>query len=542
MKNGFVNEVRQELQSQGSHPDHKPTHEWLIDNGFRQFLRRCRELGYTPDEFLLQECGFIKPPTQWPCSDQETIQWVEEWLDWQERSDGSVSNSIPTVKSHFRTLMRLSTEALGTSDLLTLGRGNRDVCWRRCQSLFLEINSQLGKNTRKQYARTLKKWMWEMKEREVVEHNVVGSVLESTKWPRKESNSPTVPTTKLVRAYINACETRCEQLLVISLAGWGLRADDITDSNAAEMPVLDVHIPHVPFTGSRKNGPGRVPIAVGLEFITEYIEILSLDPEYSGSLFPSNRSQDGSRCPQWVNDRLKEIGSRTNETLPNGEQPTAKHFRRWWYTRAMTAYREYIANADIVASVQGSSSGRVAANAYFDEEETWFPHYLQYMKDDLAVAFADFEPADTLGKIDTDVTIEDYKNAKKDQTTCGQTVLDAFDDATTHVSAGATATLAFLASRAAIGTSKAALLWATAKHTGMRLSSQFEHYPNMPLGRQLGFSMVLGSLLIGQLGIWAMNGTFSEFAAGNMAAVGPVLLGLLYGLWLFDRELPSANI
>jgi integrase len=89
------------------------------------------------------------------------------------------------------------------------------------------------------------------------------------------------------------------------------------------------------------------------------------------------------------------------------------------------------------------------------------------------------------------------------------------------------------------GGHRAAAAWARAKHEGMKFHPDFEHYPNMSMKRQAGLGVTLGLLLTALLGSWYMEGTYAELAAGNVTAWVPVLLAIVYGMWLFDRELPD---
>lgn len=90
--------------------------------------------------------------------------------------------------------------------------------------------------------------------------------------------------------------------------------------------------------------------------------------------------------------------------------------------------------------------------------------------------------------------------------------------------------------------SRVAAAWARAKHEGMKRSPEFEHYPEMSVPRQMGLGLGLGLMLTVLLGAWYANGTFERLAAGEVTAWIPVLVAVVYGVWLFDSELPSARL
>ncbi|OYR80700.1 hypothetical protein DJ71_14575 [Halorubrum sp. E3] len=86
---------------------------------------------------------------------------------------------------------------------------------------------------------------------------------------------------------------------------------------------------------------------------------------------------------------------------------------------------------------------------------------------------------------------------------------------------------------------RAAAAWGRAKDKGMRMHPDFEHYPDMSPQRKVGLAGALGLLFTPLFISWRMDGTFAELAAGDVTAWIPVLIGLVFAGWLFDRELPD---
>ena len=86
---------------------------------------------------------------------------------------------------------------------------------------------------------------------------------------------------------------------------------------------------------------------------------------------------------------------------------------------------------------------------------------------------------------------------------------------------------------------RAAAAWALAKHEGMKLHPDFEHYPNMSKKRQAGLGFVLGLLISLELGYLYIIGMFGEIASGDVTAWLPILFVAGWWVWMFDSELPD---
>lgn len=422
MRERFPAEVREKRLEQGLDPTQKPGHRWLQNNGFRSFLRRARELGYTPDEFLLEKCGFEERSADWPCTNPETIEHVEEWLDYHEQTGERINGrTIKQARTHLRQCMEIAEERIGTSDLLKLGREELTVSVQRAKCLMEGLKEEYpNSGTRQNYVTTLRDFIAEKHDEGVIDHDPMTPLVARSGWSGERERPKHVATTDHVLAYFQACETRVEQMLILTLAGHGFRTSGVSGEETIDAYVFDAETPHVDFTKDRKNGEGRVPQVVGVDFSRNYLETLSRDPDYNGHIFPSDRSGDGARSDQWVRDKTAEIGERTDVTLSNGEKLTPKHFRQFWYTEFAKAYSEWLDRADTVASMQGSASGRVAAESYFGDS-AWFDHYIKFVRPKLKSAFPDeIEPANELGNVDVFI---DYE-----ESTSGQTSIDDFGD------------------------------------------------------------------------------------------------------------------
>jgi hypothetical protein len=420
MRERFPAEVKEKLLKQGLDPKKKPTHRWLRNNGFRSFLRRIPEHGYAPDEFLLEECDFETRSAEWPCTNRETIEHIEEWIQYLEEVGERINGrTIEQVKTHLRRCMEVAEDYIGTTDILKLGQGERAVCVSRTKQLMKGLKQEYpNSGTRQNYVTTIRDFIADKYAEGVLDWDPVTYEVAKLGWGWERERPEHVATTDHVLVYFQACKTRVEQMLILSLAGYGFRNNELSGDERHDAYNFDAPIPHIDFSKNRKNGEGRVPMVVGVEFSREYFQTLAQHPDYDGRIFPSNSSEDGCRSEQWVRDKVAEIGERTDVTLPNGEKLKPKDFRRFWYTLFSNAYSEWLDQADTVASIQGSESGRVAAESYFGDS-AWFNHYIKFVRPKLENAFPDkIEPVDNLGNIDVDI--------KGDEPKSGQTSLDEY--------------------------------------------------------------------------------------------------------------------
>lgn len=404
MRTTFVEEVRQKRIDQGLDPNEKPTHEWLRNNGYRQFLRRARELGYTPDEFLIEECGFERSSSGFPCDDDELLDNLEAWLEFHEEIAESRSDStMVNVRSHFRRLMEIADDSFGSRNLLELGRGEQEVCETKVELLLKGLIKEYDNpGSRGNVLRPLVELFEWLEDKDEIDHNLIGTYAENIGWTPRDT-SPPVLSSSQVKQYFEACETAAEQALILCLAGLGVRPSDLVGEPVQETFQFEAEVPHLTLSHRRKNGAGRVPILVGDEFLKQYIERLRRDPLYNGAVFPSDLSESGSRTTQWMRDTVSKIGDRIDVTLPNGEKPTPRDFRRFWYTLYLDAHIEFKNSGGVVSPLQGSNVPD--SSTTYAGDSPWFEQFSSRVTPALEAAFPNNLPervADELGNIDVD--------------------------------------------------------------------------------------------------------------------------------------------
>jgi hypothetical protein len=147
---------------------------------------------------------------------------------------------------------------------------------------------------------------------------------------------------------------------------------------------LQADSPYLSFT-KRKNGPGTVALIYGHDVISDRIAQLSDRQEWNGYLLPSPNAQCDHVTGETVNRRFKSIASRAHVRC-QGNLPTSKMGRRFWYSAYADAVEIVIERLQSVAHEQGSSDPMVVFRNYLSEEKR--REYLRdVMYDRLAEAF-----------------------------------------------------------------------------------------------------------------------------------------------------------
>lgn len=535
LRNGFIDEVKKLRTEQGYNPDEKPTYNWFRNNGFGYFLQKIRDLGYRPDEWLFEECGFNPQKKDFPCNNPETVRKVEAWFDYEDDvADRVNGTSITSERTHIRQAMRIAKEKIGTSDILELGQGDREVCFNRGEQIMRGYKQEFETNQVKyNYGKTLGKFLARMEDKNIIDHDPMTPLIEDSGWAGDSDTYTIAPSTDLVKAHFDACETRTEQMVMICLAILGWRPSDFCDPEAIESIHFDKDQPYVKFTDQRKNGPGVVPIIICKDFIKSWVRFVGTLPGNDTTLFPSGKSSDGARSEQWVRNTVKRIGSRVDKTMENGEEPTPENFRNFWYTEYSTAYAEFRRDNDFAASLQGSQSDRIAAESYNDViHGSWFDTFETYARAKLEVPVSDLEPADEvgniyMGEIDGDAEFDLVETAR-------QATLDGWEGVKTILPTGF---LAQIIGNVSAVTGRVVTTWVRIKHKGMTIDPELIHYPNMSFRRKV-------ALCIGIIGYCAMVYPFVQddidaLAAGEPTAWLPLFIASCIGIWLVDRELPE---
>lgn len=354
--------IREERRAEGLNPDVRPSQEWLRDHGYSGIEGFARRNGMSVTEVLEDICGFEARPTKPLGIDHaETRRLVEEWLEIEQDTFYEWSeNRVRDARTHFRTFAEVAYDELGSTNLLRLVKSpsptDVDLIIRLCSALASRLETQGAQSN---YTRSLERWADYLEIQDVIDEHSIGDVRDMMGYTYERRSPEHDLTPKQIRKCWQATETLEEKALLVILTVSGIRRAEPTEVETDQLR-LDRDDPYIVFDADRKTGSATVPIMAGVEIIEAWLDELEETDWWDGKwLFPSKKSRDGSRPPGWVNDTIEEMVKRAGVTFPDGELPTPKSFRSFWYNHYMSARQEWLAHIEKLADEQGVSSAKI---------------------------------------------------------------------------------------------------------------------------------------------------------------------------------------
>lgn len=337
----------------------------------------------------------------WGISHDPTREELVRFLDSLSNRRGLASSTITTKRSRLSKYARLYEECHGTGNLLDptegadLSRGSQtaeSVGYRRALAVFDILDAECDTDRSKlmyhsdvnQFYKRLKRWG-------LVEFNPVSEIPAEFDWEREDSDNAPLAAADVTALYTSAV-TQESQLLVLSLAAWGLRPNEVASLHrdqvknlAADEDVNDGY-PYIEFGTERKNGPGTVTVLFGQETLRK--QFRRNDSPYA---FPSSESESGHITTKTVQNRFERLAKAVGIRV-RGETPTPKMGRRFWYTTFQDVMGEIYEELEIVAEEQGSSSAEVVEDNYLSEAARRRMRR-ERMREEIADAFTESETA-----------------------------------------------------------------------------------------------------------------------------------------------------
>ena len=373
---------------------HRPTHEWFGEEGLRSFLaalRRHHDRSFgefwRDDLDLGDESGY-----DWATRHDETREALERFLDRRQRRHAVSESTIETKRRRLNLYVRAYREANGTDDLLSPVRSDSEVptheAVNSCYVAFDWLDDrEYHARTKTRVRSVVDGWYQHLVGRRLAAVNPATGLYEEFRWQAEETDpSPLAP--EHVRALVRAAETPRERLLVVALAAWGLRANEVARLHVSQFvrDVGDEESPYVTFE-ERKNGPGEVNLVYGLGALDDRLAELAERDEWSGYLFPTGRGADPHATRETIWSWFRDLAERAG--LPeeiDGERPSPQLCRRYWddtYTSVLEAVMEGLED---IAAEQGSDDPRVVLSNYLSESRSRQVRR-QFMRSELAEAF-----------------------------------------------------------------------------------------------------------------------------------------------------------
>ncbi|WP_245748701.1 MULTISPECIES: tyrosine-type recombinase/integrase [Halolamina] len=349
----------------------RPSHEWLVENGYSGLGYALREHhDTTPMQFFEDYVGLGTDEPQgfeWEIDHSRTVELLESYLQSIEtRGDTVAPSTADTRRSRLATWARTYAEVNDREDLvgaLTDADSRAleiDRCWATLDMLDGELSSP---GSKLEYLRVARDWYGYLLDRGRAEFNPLGTAARRFNWERDEPDNPALDASQ-VRALHRTADSLEDRLLIVGLAGWGLRPSELAALHVSQLD-LDGDDPYIEFSdGERKNGPGSVALLFGLDTLSKRID--SFDDEWNGHLFPSNAAKSGHIATSTVSRRFDSLCQEAGVTV-RGETPTPKYGRRFWYSTYSEVVAELAERTAAIAADQGSDDPETVLRNYTSE-------------------------------------------------------------------------------------------------------------------------------------------------------------------------------
>ena len=360
----------------------KPTHQWFREHGVRSFLAALRRHhNRSFGEFWSEDLGLGEDDGgySWATTDEQTIDALERFLDRRQSRYGLSTSSVDTLRTRLNLYVRAYSEANDTDDLLSPIQRDRDApayevvdaCYAAFDWLNEGAEREYSASTLQRVRRIVDAWYQHLVGRRMASMNPASGLYEEFKWESGDSPTPSLSTNH-IRQLMEVATTSRDQLLVVALAGWGLRASEVAALHISQFnrDVPEDDVPYIAFE-SRKNGPGEVSILFGLEALDTRINELSDDKTWDGYVFPSSQGESPHVTRDTIRNWFQRLASEAN--LPDrieGERPSPQLCRRFWYDTYTAVLEGVLEGVEEIAAEQGSSDPQVVIQNYLSDSRS----------------------------------------------------------------------------------------------------------------------------------------------------------------------------
>lgn len=398
-REGFIDlywsRVAPRLRTDGYDPEtHKPTHQWFRDRGLRGFLaalRRHHDRSF--GEFWSDdlELGTDESGYDWDTDDTATIDALDGFVASRRSRHDLTESSLSAKRRRLNLYARAYRRANSTDDLLSPVARDADSptyeAVDACYAAFDWLNEQgYSARTKMRVRGVVDSWYQHLVGRRLAATNPASGLYDEFKW-KPERSDPSRLDADHVRRLVKTAGDPRERLLVVALAGWGLRANEVAALHVSQL-VRDGEedVPYLTFE-ERKNGPGEVNVLYGLSTLDARIDELASRDDWAGYLFPSKQGADPHVTRERVWTWFRDLAERAE--LPakiDGEQPSPQLCRRFWYDTYTSVLGAVLDGLEEIAAEQGSDDPQVVMTNYLSDERARRVRR-EFMRTELAAAF-----------------------------------------------------------------------------------------------------------------------------------------------------------
>jgi len=376
------------LRRDGRDPQHdRPSYEWLSNNGFRGLTYSLKKYHDTTfSEFWAETLGYDSDTDgyEWNVEHEETRESFAEYLDAKQAAANDWTDSTrETVRYRLARYARSYRERHGTDDLLAPVDADSDLTETeavdRCRETFSHMATDHAESTIARVHDAIRNWYGWLVERRVATVNPTNGAEDWFSWSRSSDTDPVALEPAHVRAMFDSAIRSRDRMLLVALAGWGLRAGEVAALHEDQLH-LEAEEPYVQFD-ERKNGPGTVSIVYGADIARRHCNRID------GYLFPSARSKTGHVYGSTIADWFNDLADRAGVPGEIDGVPRKAHMgRRFWYDAYAQTTHELLAHVQDIADEQGSASAKVVFQDYLTDERKRELRR-EFMRENLSEAF-----------------------------------------------------------------------------------------------------------------------------------------------------------
>ncbi|EJN57368.1 tyrosine-type recombinase/integrase [Halogranum rubrum] len=378
----------------------KPTHQWFRDHDARAYLAALRrQHNRSFGEFWTEDLGLGDDDEgyTWATTDKQTIDALERFLDRRQSRYSLATSSVETLRTRLNLYVRAYREANETDDLLTPIQRDGDApayeavdaCYAAFDWLNEEAEREYSAQTLQRVRRIVDAWYQHLVGRRVAAMNPASGLYDEFKWELEESSTPALSTAH-IQKLMQVTTTPREQLLVVALAGWGLRASEVAALHVSQFnrDVADDDVPYIAFE-NRKNGPGEVSVLFGLDILDARIDELAGGETWTGYVFPSPQGETPYVTRDTIRNWFQTLAAEAD--LPeriDGERPSPQLCRRFWYDTYTAVLEGVLEGVEEIAAEQGSSDPQVVMQNYLSDSRSRRVRR-EFMREQLTEAFGE---------------------------------------------------------------------------------------------------------------------------------------------------------
>lgn len=372
----YWTEIAPVMEADGRDPEfEQPPYAWMCEHGFGGFIKALRrDHDLTPTEFYDRlGIGSEDDSRYWAIDHEPTRTVLESYIEELRTRRSHPETTVRPIRSRLKKYVHLYADVNETANLLRSlqDQSSRPTEIDRALAVFDVLNEVLGTPASKfKYLEDTRRFYGYLIDAGRAVYNPLDRMATRFGWDRPDWDNPALGRADVTALY-RVAETTEERLLVIGLAGWGLRPAELCALRADQLVLHpeDDNQPYIQFAdGERKNGPGTVALLVGRDVLHARLETLADQSDWDGYLFPSTTAAGGHIVTDTVRNRFAILADRAGVTV-NEELPTPKMGRRFWYTLYGDAVRQLTERYAPIADDQGSTDPGVVLDNYLSESE-----------------------------------------------------------------------------------------------------------------------------------------------------------------------------